>query len=66
MIENENQFCFGVFFSNFEKNFDNFFRFSLFQRFKILEQSSIYFNIQYRRQKIIESMINEFFYHKNF
>ena len=46
MIENENQFRFVGFFNNFENSFDKFFRFSFFQRFKIFEQLSIYFNIQ--------------------
>ena len=48
MIENKNQFRFVVLFNNFENFFDKFFRFSFFQCFKILEQSSIYFNIQYQ------------------
>ena len=62
MIKNENEFRSVIFSSNFENSFDKFFRFSFFQRFKILEQLSIYFNIQYPMQKIIESMINEFFH----
>ena len=62
MIENKNQFRFVVFFNNFENSFDNFFRFSFFKRFKLHEQSSIYFNIQYRMREIIESMSKELFY----
>jgi hypothetical protein len=62
MIEDEAQLRLIILSIHKNNDFKNFLKMSLFYKLKFLNQSSIFFNVQYRMINVIDFMISKLFY----